>query len=360
MPPIVALLGGAAPLQPPGVVVLHARSYHKPITLMHLLESAVDGVTGAHPETLTHVEARIAQPEQLLAEQRGMVNGIGIGVVVDEVVPLRAHELLVAAQIAEGLQTLRSHDGIVLPRIEVGDPRRGRLENIGQQQRPTRLKPRRHIAKERALPLTGKVMDAERRDHAAQRRRQGSAPLLLGQFEGPDLQAITELCQPAAHPLAHHRRAIERDIAAARETFQNGLRQHAPAGAQFYQSESLIPMRGDEIEQRCQLFCAPRHKYLTVVKEALRIALAPMIVGGRYFAHVKTSFSGIIAAPLTFVNPSCQEPGRPILHYDTWNEQVADPGSKGVSVAAGCARRHRHSLTFCERSRRALWYNPEQ
>src|SRR5437660_7387599 len=135
--------------------MLYNNRRKKPI----LFIPSINGVPCSHPEAIDEAKARFAEPAQLVADGRGVVNGVGGTVVVEEVVPFELLEALVAAQVATDCQTLLAHNLIILMGEEISDLLVGRLDDIGQQQRSPRLKHCCHVFEEVLLPFTGEVMD---------------------------------------------------------------------------------------------------------------------------------------------------------------------------------------------------------
>src|SRR5690348_7656439 len=102
-------------------------------------------MAGAQPETVYGGEAGVAQPGELLEEAGGEVYVALDAVVVGEVVPALGLEALVATQIAVTGEALRAGSFVHLRGEEASDARRGRLDEIGQQEGAAGFEVRGHV-----------------------------------------------------------------------------------------------------------------------------------------------------------------------------------------------------------------------
>src|SRR5579883_3524403 len=142
--------------------------YNKRGKKLILLISSVNRMSRSHPIAIDAAKACFAEPAQLVAEGRGLVECVGGAVVMEKIVPLELFVTLIAAQVASDCEALLAHNLVILTREEIGDLAVGGLDDIGQQQRSPRLKNRRYVFEKLLLAFAREVMDTERRKDAAQ------------------------------------------------------------------------------------------------------------------------------------------------------------------------------------------------
>src|SRR6478672_169951 len=104
-----------------------------------LAEAAVDGVSGEHPEAVRDREARRAQPLQLIGQWRRMVYRVFLSQLV--IVPLGVLELLIQAEVARQHLALHLRGGVPLIGEEQPHAISSGRDQVGQQQRASRLQP---------------------------------------------------------------------------------------------------------------------------------------------------------------------------------------------------------------------------
>src|SRR5579862_4376351 len=112
-------------------------------------------MSGTHPKAVSGGETCFSKPAQLFMERRWVINGIRISrtIVIAEIIPLHLAELIISAQVPALLQTLLSHNFIILASKEVGNAPCSRLNEISKQEGPSSFKVSNHINKELAFLL---------------------------------------------------------------------------------------------------------------------------------------------------------------------------------------------------------------
>ena len=106
------------------------------------------------------------------------------------------------------------------------------------------------------------------------RRLREGAPVPTGEVERGDCQPVRLIVASRSRPLAHLRRAVEREHPAGREAFQQRAAQQPLAGAQLDQ-ERAIGRGRDQIGDDADLPLAVRHEVAAVVQERAGVTLVP-------------------------------------------------------------------------------------